>query len=209
MSFVGPDKLFTETSAAYHEVGHFVIAHEVGLPQQECRIFFEPHLNRWHGEIVTIDLGFLENLMNSRKHALIAVAGYLSQARYIAELEYGSKVRIKGASDTKLLDAFLTSSRTEDSPGELDLEFGDSTERHLQLTFDGRMFSSMDARSLRQAMSASTELTTAQIEKDVVNLINRSEVWDWIERVAGALIASSDIGGGRKSISIDRIAKLR
>ncbi|KAA0139168.1 hypothetical protein FYZ48_11040 [Gimesia chilikensis] len=188
-------------SAAFHEAGHAIVAHKLGIEIQDIEIHFSEERNRWEGSFRPADdcgndfPSQNEDITMKRNGAKVAVAGMLVQSKHNAMTETNQDLRF--SSNNKIADWYLffqDTKRTDTDPGSIFVtyEFGDASSRTIEV--DGSLFGKADRLSLLQYHAFENAESDTDFILEVIEEIDEFTTWKQIEKLASALCEVNEDG---------------
>lgn len=173
--------------AAYHEAGHFVMAHTVGYSFSSIEVWPWPEKLQYKGQCS----GSRPKLYPDQ-HAQIALAGMLAEAKYGAMRTSDSPAEFAATKISELLAMLRDRQpRSEDEPGEFVIEFrvGSGLYAHVLSDFS---YSGTDKRALIRYSKSMRN--PASLIVDTMSVLDEPARWSAIEGIATALAVQTPVG---------------
>ncbi|MFI4848410.1 MAG: hypothetical protein ACIAZJ_04895 [Gimesia chilikensis] len=186
-------------SAAFHETGHAIVAHKLGIQVQHIEIHFNDERIRWEGSFRPDHgnglLSQKEDVNMKRNRAKVAVAGILVQSKHKAMTETNQDLRF--SSKNNIADWYLffqDMERTDTDPGSIFItyEFSDGSARTFEV--DGSLFGGADRQSLLQYSGLEEADRDTGFISEVIEEIDKVTTWKQIEKIAYALCELNEDG---------------
>ena len=196
-------------SVAIHEAGHVVVASLLDLLVQGTEVFVGEK-GRWFGKSHTYlskqALVGVQALIPPeflfKNGAIVAVAGFLAQAKYSATISRGTDCQFQYLAELgPLIYFFRDTSLVDDAPGVALVPFLiRSTVEERKHELSGLNFSGMDRKFFLKNLKAATGAIPELIVQEAMQLLDNPKNWQQVNELAKTLIEQEPTGENQRRV---------